>query len=585
MPDILIALLIGLPLVGVATKLVLRLRLPRLEPGSSFEFRSGAFAELVGRELESAGVRQDALAFMSTGLPEGFAPGLPAPSGKGELPIEIKPPATGRPAWGAAMLDGAWPTGDMIQRWLSADSHVFQGVSHLTYQQIDTFADLRHGVQDRGYDLASEGFVQSLKGHVGGWHVRDAGDAAYEHLLKYPDIPVIVPHDAAHIPSDALHFDPAQGLNLEAVHAAHGVVVDDALSHADLVADTHHAADVLLDPGPHLHFPWITMAVSAVREGRLLSAGHTDSKRAAKNVAVDAGVVGGAGAIGVKAGAAFGAFLGPPGMVLGSLVGGIGGALLGRLAANKIKHAPLERAKAEYVEAVKSYEATDREVIVHVDRAWAQERAMAQAEMDRVATEAREGLAQRIRALQEAVRQGVSISREQAEAFAEVALEALLARRARARQALESRLGVMVHALPELAPREYVAWAALARATRNWQTRMSRLLAGWLGTPEQIEAFFDLMLAAPGGQILARRYVGRTIEARKQVFAVLAEEPDRIRAGLAPVRKALVDQLRERWEGLQGEARTMLEPAIARMQTAVEHLKSEMRKAGIKLDP
>jgi hypothetical protein len=151
-------------------------------------------------------------------------------------------------------------------------------------------ADLLRVVDAKEYAIESAGFTNNLLGHMGEWHVREhltdagvavampaasnapgldlwadghainvktwenAASAASSHFSRYPDIPIIVPGDAAHIPADALHFDPSSGLDAAALAGSdHLVIVDDALSRADPLDQTNHALEIAGDPGPHLH--------------------------------------------------------------------------------------------------------------------------------------------------------------------------------------------------------------------------------------------------------------------------------------------------------------------------------------------
>ena len=116
------------------------------------------------------------------------------------------------------------------------------------------------------------------------------------HFDRYPGTAAVVPVDATGIPEHALHIDPATGHGLDGVHDAlasgsHGVViVDDALSTGAIHDHLQHA-ETLATHGEtvvHGHLPYVTMALSGVREFDLLRTGKTDFASAAKNVALDA---------------------------------------------------------------------------------------------------------------------------------------------------------------------------------------------------------------------------------------------------------------------------------------------------------
>ena len=353
----------------------------------------GAFLRLVAARI---GTPDDLLIAVHSERPPAEAiDRTKASGGSGQQRIDSASPPTDRNAkWvtGAAAIDATWPGLDVWWRWKSVDDHVFQAFEQLSHDHVGGLADLLNLVDAKQYAIGSAGFHYKLLGHVGEWHVRehldnagaavvmprstnepgldlwadghainvktvaDAGAAASQHFADYPGIPIIVPSDAVHIPTDALHFGHAAWLSSsELAEHDHLTIVDDALSHADIAENTSHATDVLQDSGAHLHFPLVTMAVSGFREGRLVANGSTNLARAAKNVVVDTAAVGGGGAIGMKAGALAGTVFGPVGTVIGGIAGGILGAFGGRAAAKTIKRAPLEAAKLAYEATVSQY--------------------------------------------------------------------------------------------------------------------------------------------------------------------------------------------------------------------------------------
>jgi hypothetical protein len=322
--------------------------------------------------------------------------------------------------WAAALGDGLAPGVGVWERWSSVDEHVFQAMSHMTHDIVNGFADLLKAVNAKGYAVDTEGFFNNLKGHVGEWHVMehfsqadppvsvsmpwasnepatdmwvdghavnvktvaDASRLDVSHFANHPDVAAVIPHDAANIPEGALHFDPATGFDPSHLqHSDHLVVVDHAFSHADVADQTHHAIDVLQDPGPAIHLPWITMAISGIREGRLLIKGHTDIVRAAKNIAIDGTAVGGGGLIGAKAGGLIGSVGGPVGSVVGAIIGGIAGAIGGRAVANDIKRKPLIDAKAAYDSAMSSYQGEEARVSKYTAVEWTKARESEQSKL------------------------------------------------------------------------------------------------------------------------------------------------------------------------------------------------------------
>jgi hypothetical protein len=269
----------------------------------------------------------------------------------------------------------------VIAQWDRVDGEVFQAVSQLTHADVHSFADLYTLVHERGYDLASSGFFYDLRGHIGEWeaikhfanfapsmatsaqqpgwdfalgdhglvNVKVAGDATQtlsNHFGSYPDISVVLNGDAAHIPANALWFDPSRHFDPAAFSHGH-VIVDPFLTAVHTGVEASNAIDALQHPVP-LHFPWVTLAVSSIVEGNLLARGRTTLGRAAKNVTVTTTGVTTGSVVGKFAGGAFGAIFGPPGILAGGIAGGIAGAFVGRMFAREVNLMPLKAAEEAF---------------------------------------------------------------------------------------------------------------------------------------------------------------------------------------------------------------------------------------------
>jgi len=136
------------------------------------------------------------------------------------------------------------------------------------------------------------------------------------------------------------------GVNIFAHLAHHSVLVGDAIQHFGTAASS--AGDVLAVDHVLGHVPWITVAISGVREIRLLSDGKTEIENSLKNFALDVAGGGAGGLAGLKTGAAIGfAVGGPHGAAVGAIIGAIAGAMTGRAITNEIKRAPFDRALAD----------------------------------------------------------------------------------------------------------------------------------------------------------------------------------------------------------------------------------------------
>ncbi len=428
-----------------------------------------------------------------------------------------------------------------------------------------------------GLDLWADGHAVNVK------IVEDAASAASSHFSRYPDIPIIVPGDAAHIPADALHFDPSSGLDTAALAGSdHLVLVDDALSRADVLDQTNHALEVRGDPGPHLHFPWVTAAVSGFREARLLVKGHTDIARAAKNVLVDTAAVGGGVAIGAKAGALLGTAFGPVGTVIGGLAGLILGAAGGRAAANAVKKAPLEAAKAQYDAALLQYREVEAALAEDAGARWEQ-----------VRTEERAPLAQQLSRLERDFATDLEALERSLSGVVRLELDAARGLLADARTRIEAAYEADRAALRARSPRALWPWAALVapeaaqryvqhrRERAAWIRAADALTTAWTGSDANTTRCFDLVLAAPGGVAEAEAHLQRSEERRKAIVLEAGKQHQTLLARAAEHRRAAVARLQRRWTDIQCSVEEALAPVVSSLRLAGDQLRSELRKNGI----
>jgi gas vesicle protein len=524
--------------------------------------------------------------------------------------------------WAASLLDGAMPALDTWSRWCSVDEHVFQAASHMCHEQIDSFADLLRVVHAKDYAVDSAGFFNKLLGHVGEWHVQehlmraghavampwatnepsvdmwvdghgvnvktvsDCASAAQEHFAQHPDIAIVVPSDAANIPDDALYFNPAHGLDLSALaDSDHTVIVDTALSHADVAGQVHDAVDVLQDPYPHPHVPWVTVAISAFREARLLVEGATELGRALKNVALDTAGVATGGALGMKIGASFGSLFGPLGTAIGASVGGIAGAILGRKVSNEIKRAPLKNAEQKYKDALGRYERTVQEAKEFAETSWQnavqtehkslrQNLDRIQSEYDRIAGELRHRL-----------EKAVFLSREQAERIltkVESDIDSVVEQTEACRRKKAS--GVLNVIAGIVAPQEYAEERAVKRGSKQWKREAKELLRSWPGPEEGTSKVFDLVLAAPGGERLALAHLQTVRDQRRVAYSGLRRAAENASAQAALARANSVARLRDIWYTIEAEVRDKLFRAADVVRCASDELLCELRKAGVRVE-
>ena len=130
------------------------------------------------------------------------------------------------------------------------------------------------------------------------------------------------------------------------------VLVDSALSHAEMAEHTESVSDALLGNVDAIGIPFITLALSGWREIRLLATRQTNVGNAARSLSLDVVGTGGGGAAGAAAGAAVGTVVLPgAGTAIGAVMGGVAGAIAGRGTTNNIKRGHLRMAIKEYEEA------------------------------------------------------------------------------------------------------------------------------------------------------------------------------------------------------------------------------------------
>lgn len=305
--------------------------------------------------------------------------------------------------WSNSAISGAEAAalygGGTFLKFQQVDDYVYTSMSHLAGKNVETLSDLNATLGEYKHDFwgnLSDKALDKWKGHLAEPHVADhLTDAGYQiewpessnqegwdfllnghevnsklvadlsglnsHFVKFPDIAVIVPHDTDLAGAEnVFHFDPSQGLDsglseFLSSSAPHKIIVDEALSSADITNQASDAADIAIGGTAQIdaHIPWITVATAGWREGRLLYGNKTDFKSAGKNLASDVAGKGGGAFVGAKAGAVAGAsigsFFGPgPGTAVGGVIGGIigsiGGAIVGGKASAKFKRMDLDSA-------------------------------------------------------------------------------------------------------------------------------------------------------------------------------------------------------------------------------------------------
>lgn len=332
---------------------------------------------------------------------------------------------------------GSYSGADLVHKYLMIDTHFYEGISNLSGHHIETLGDLASKIQDYQYDiwhgLAEKG-IDKLAGHIAetyiaehfqnagvdvhwpdasnqaGWDLIAQGhevnvklienvDSLATHFSKYPDIPAVIPGDSADIPPDAFHFNhiTTKDQIADALHDGHLILVDDSLSHADVMHQTSDATDILTGSARLVkaHIPWITLALSGWREANLLLDSKTNMQTAIKNIGLDvAGTTGGAW-IGGKAGALLGAKIGTafsPGIGtaigggIGAILGAIGGAISGRKLSTSIKEDDFKTANALLLKEKATLQDITKKEIARASELYDQTKKEKQAELAAIAS-------------------------------------------------------------------------------------------------------------------------------------------------------------------------------------------------------
>jgi hypothetical protein len=273
----------------------------------------------------------------------------------------------------AAAADGAIAGSFIADSALKIDPQVLHALEFSTVEQLHGLADIDSYVHAHFFSApiaSAEGWFERLTGYVAeqktasaleqmGHHVEFAPVSnqpvwdllvdghpvqikeglvgAKDFVAHHPGVDVFTGHEVA-----AAIKDPS-------VHALD--VLDKDSIHA---ATEHSLAGVhgVVDPG--FHIPFITMAFSSWREGRLLWNEATTFGRALKNVGMDVVGVGGAALAGAKIGGVVGTVFPGPGTVIGAIVGSIVGAIGGKVTATAFRHVPFKEAREAYNKAVTS---------------------------------------------------------------------------------------------------------------------------------------------------------------------------------------------------------------------------------------
>lgn len=280
----------------------------------------------------------------------------------------------------------------VLYKWRKVDKRILKAFEHISKTQISGISDLINIVNLEKYALGSIEFTNKVVSHVGAIDVashfesaglttsvqddmhnnaisilvdnhqlahvltvEDVGSYIADHFIDCQNVPIIVPFDAAHIPTGSGQFSQYSA-NSDALDAlSNSVVVDQSLSQTETIAQVQRAVNVIENPGPDTGIPWLTFIQSIYREGDLVAKGYIDFSRAAANVVIDTAAVASGGWIGAKIGMILGIIINPIFGIILATSGTVVGGSLGKSLAKSIRLRDFNRAKDVYDSAYNNY--------------------------------------------------------------------------------------------------------------------------------------------------------------------------------------------------------------------------------------
>ena len=529
-----------------------------------------------------------------------------------------------------AAAQGAWIGSTPLVALLAIDEHVYSEMSRLAGEQLETIGDLSTYLA--GWPSAEFGSalpdasLNKLMGHLAepevaehleslginvdmpdasnqaGWdlilngehmvNVKAVADsnALTGHFEQYPDVPVIVPGDMAGIPEQAIHLDSAGSIDQLARSVADGegniVIVDHELEQAAMFEHAEEVSDALLgnvEVADVTGIPLITLALSGVREVRLLSEDKTSAGNAMKNLLLDSAGTGVGAAGGALIGAEIGSLFGPVGAAVGGVVGGIAGAITGRSATDRVKREPLNK-------AVKAYEKTSAAAdgkVKRIHRRAVQDYTHAQEEQQAalraVVEQQRDRLATRCQTIIEQHNLGYRLEEEQAHRLVRIALHDLN-RDLRWAQVLAAR-----RVRRCLLPLRFIgAWQPDVREYKAMTRRLQGNLEEFItqhrtedGALEGTAAatFLQTLLSADAASEEVRKLVHEAEDQRRSRESALRDCIHDVREAVARRRHECFVALARRIE----EIREQCEKEVRRIRTRLDALMRDVREEQAKL--
>lgn len=515
----------------------------------------------------------------------------------------------------------------LYEKFQQVDDHVYEAMSRLASHNIANLANLHASLGEYKHDILGEiskGVLSKWKGHLAevyaaehfshAGHVVDwpatsnqegydffldghavniklVADASslHEHFARFPDIPVVVPHDAnlGALSQGAFHFAAGDGLDQQldtflSSAVPHKIIVDDALSAAAIKEQAMDSADVAVGGAgaAEAHFPWITLATASWREGRLLYENKTDLKSASKNLAADVTGRGGGALLGAKAGATLGTVFAPGlGTAVGGLLGGIVGGVSGGMASNAFKRRDLVAALELTSEAQAELKGLQARLERTSTQKVEQRKHQLQSDMDALEAGHQNAIDAEVRALRKWRQDLLRVSHKELTGLVEVARREIN----ELRLSLDEQLAQVGFWQRWIWPDAHLVALEVASERLNAALRcLNSALDRW-GADGGTE--IDVVLESLGKQGLGREAVKHMLAQREleRLYRehVLRDKISQAYEVLAVARQRSFETIANLIRELSDEIRKQLAPVLEDLQGKIDKVNIEKRKLGL----
>ena len=363
------------------------------------------------------------------------------------------------------------------------------------------------------------------------------------------------------------------------------VLVDNALSHAEMLEHAEGVSDALLENVDVGGIPLITLALSSYREIKLLKNHDTDTSNALKNIGLDVAGTGGGGAAGAMAGAALGSTIVPViGTAIGAIAGGILGAIGGRKASNAVKEKPFRDALQAYEETQNKAKEMATAAQAEAEKQYASTVESEEKSLAQTVETSKHKLQQQQNALIQEGKDGYVLESAQARQLLEAALNDLSAHSA----SVQAQLANIPSWKKTLWPNESTIFLQqsvlhlkkLAHLLRQQaqailQNDPSQKLVG-----DRAASFLQLLLAVDGATPNIHELIRAHEERRQEREAQWRADIEQIRIEAADRRYQCFQKLAETVEELQRKMESTMKPLVEKVKSASQAVQAEATRLG-----